>query len=148
MRKALGVFLSMTLAASMLVGCGGTGATSSTEQQGAAQETEAAEPAAEEKAEEPAEAPEKPKVKAKVKAKGKKSKGRHPVKITPVAEEKPEEHHIEDDIPEGHYDFYEGDDAPHGTFTENDEIYELYELLKTARDMEDPDDENPFKHKD
>ena len=57
MRKALGVFLSMTLAASMLVGCGGTGATSSTEQQGAAQETEAAEPAAEEKAEEPAAAP-------------------------------------------------------------------------------------------
>ena len=106
------------------------------------------EPAEPEKAEEPAEAPEKPKVKAKVKAKGKKSKGKHPVKITPVAEEKPEEHHIEDDIPEGHYDFYEGDDTPHGTFTENDEIYELYELLKTARDMEDPDDENPFKHKD
>ncbi len=113
-----------------------------------AEPEKAEEPAEPEKAEEPAEAPEKPKVKAKVKAKGKKAKGKHPVKITPVAEEKPEEHHIEDDIPEGHYDFYEGDDAPHGTFTENDEIYELYELLKTARDMEDPDDENPFKHKD
>ena len=54
MRKVLGVFLSMTLAVSMLAGCGGTGASGSSDQQGAAQETEAAEPAAEETEKEPA----------------------------------------------------------------------------------------------
>ena len=53
MRKFIGVFLSMSLAVSMLAGCGGaTGASSS--QQGAAQETEAE--AAEDKAEETADA--------------------------------------------------------------------------------------------
>ena len=57
MRKLLGIFLSMTLAASMLAGCGGTGASGSSDQQGAAQETEAAEPAAEEAAAEPAAEP-------------------------------------------------------------------------------------------
>lgn len=54
MRKVLGVFLSMTLAASMLVGCGGGSASSTSGQQGAAQETEAAQPAAQEQAAEPA----------------------------------------------------------------------------------------------
>lgn len=54
MRKVLGVFLSMTLAVSMLAGCGGTGASGSSDQQGAAQETEATEPAAEETEKEPA----------------------------------------------------------------------------------------------
>ena len=54
MKKLMGVFLSMTLAVSMLAGCGGTGASGTSGQQGAAQETEAAEPAAEEPAAEPA----------------------------------------------------------------------------------------------
>ena len=51
MRKLMGIFLSMTLAVSMLAGCGGTGASGTSGQQGAAQETEAAEPAAEPAAE-------------------------------------------------------------------------------------------------
>ena len=52
MRKFIGVFLSMTLAVSMLAGCGG--ATGAATQQGAAQEAEAE--AAEDKAEETVEA--------------------------------------------------------------------------------------------
>ena len=44
MRKLMGIFLSMTLAVSMLAGCGGTGASGTSGQQGAAQETEAAVP--------------------------------------------------------------------------------------------------------
>ena len=95
---------------------------------------------------------EKPKVKVKPKAKGKaKPKAKKAVVKTP--EHEPEEpgeeiHNIEDEIPEGHVDFYEGDegDAPHGTYTEDDEIFALYELLKTTRDLEDDDDGNPFKH--
>ena len=53
MRKFIGVFLSMSLAVSMLAGCGGAAGASSS-QQGAAQETEAE--AAEDKAEETADA--------------------------------------------------------------------------------------------
>ncbi|MBR6479305.1 MAG: ATP-dependent zinc metalloprotease FtsH [Clostridia bacterium] len=95
---------------------------------------------------------EKPKVKVKPKAKGKaKPKAKKAVVKTP--EHEPEEpgeeiHNIEDEIPEGHVDFYEGDegDAPHGTYTEDDEIFALYELLKTTRDLEDDDGGNPFKH--
>ena len=47
MRKLIGVFLSMTLAASMLAGCGGTGAGGSSDQQSTAQEAVKAESAAE-----------------------------------------------------------------------------------------------------
>ena len=47
MRKIVGVFLSMTLAASMLAGCGGTGSGGSSDQQSTAQTTVAAESTAE-----------------------------------------------------------------------------------------------------
>ena len=55
-----------------------------------------------------------------------------------------------DDLPEGKFDYYEGDDEDEssgGTFTENDEIYALYELLKATRDIQE-DDDNPFADKD
>ena len=56
-----------------------------------------------------------------------------------------------DDLPEGKFDYYEGDDdncESVGTFTENDEIYALYELLKATRDVQDDEDGNPFAKKD
>lgn len=87
----------------------------------------------------------KPKVKAKAKGKGNaKAKVKTKVKETEKVEtpEAEKEHTIEDEIPDGKVDFYAGEDGDEegGTFTENDEIYALYELLKTARDFDDEDD--------
>lgn len=51
--------------------------------------------------------------------------------------------------PEEPLDYFEGEDEEMsgGTFTENDEIFALYELLKATRDVQE-DDDNPFAKKD
>ncbi|MBQ0136031.1 MAG: ATP-dependent zinc metalloprotease FtsH [Oscillospiraceae bacterium] len=80
-----------------------------------------------------------PKAKVKpTKAKSAKAKVKTKVKkAEPKVEPK-----VEDEIPEGKVDFYDGEEEEKqgGTFTENDEIYALYELLKTARDFDEEDD--------
>ncbi|MCQ2489713.1 MAG: hypothetical protein MJ111_04040, partial [Clostridia bacterium] len=104
--------------------------------------------------------PEKPK-KAVIKKKGKKPvvkatpKKAEVKKSEPVVLEEPKEEKthapLVDDLPEGKFDYYEGDDdngESGGTFTENDEIYALYELLKATRDIQDDADGNPFAKKD
>ena len=104
--------------------------------------------------------PEKPK-KAVIKKKGKKPvvkatpKKAEVKKSEPVVLEEPKEEKthapLVDDLPEGKFDYYEGDDdngESGGTFTENDEIYALYELLKATRDVQDNEDGNPFAKKD
>ncbi|MBQ0014278.1 MAG: ATP-dependent zinc metalloprotease FtsH [Oscillospiraceae bacterium] len=104
--------------------------------------------------------PEKPK-KAVIKKKGKKPvvkatpKKAEDKKSEPIVLEEPKEEKthapLVDDLPEGKFDYYEGDDdngESVGTFTENDEIYALYELLKATRDIQDDEDGNPFAKKD